>query len=124
MCFLGDDDGILPSILEVVHIMKEKSIDYLISLPTYYNWPDFYDPSVFNLTSSISYMKGTVRRTEYFSPVSQADRHRSPAPPADKPKEKYLSFLRKKYRFPKPSFGSRAGCAREAVRRRKRDKFR
>lgn len=61
VCFLGDDDGILSSIVDVVHYMKDMSIDYLISLPTIYNWPDFYDPSIFNLTSSISYHKGTGR---------------------------------------------------------------
>lgn len=59
VCFLGDDDGVLSSIVDVVRHMKDNSIDYLISLPTIYNWPDFYDPSIFNLTSSISYLKGS-----------------------------------------------------------------
>lgn len=59
VCMLGDDDGLLPSVISVVQYMKENSIDYLLSLPSYYNWPDFYDPSIFNLTSAISYTKGS-----------------------------------------------------------------
>lgn len=59
VCLLGDDDGLLSTVIRVVNYMKDNSIDYLISLPTFYNWPDFYDPSIFNLTSSISYIKGS-----------------------------------------------------------------
>lgn len=61
VCVLGDDDGVLSDIVQVVHYMRCHSIDCLISLPTYYNWPDFYDPSIFHLTSAISYSKGSGR---------------------------------------------------------------
>lgn len=59
VCFLGDDDGLLPSVVPVIRHMKENSVDYLISLPSFYNWPDFYDPSIFSLSSAISYIRGT-----------------------------------------------------------------
>lgn len=40
MCMIGDDDGILPSIINVVRYMKEKKIDSVIpSLGAVYYWP-------------------------------------------------------------------------------------
>ena len=58
ICLLGDDDGFCDTIIDAVEFMKNHEIDNLLSAKTFYNWPDFYDPSIFNLSSSIEYKKG------------------------------------------------------------------
>ena len=61
VCFIGDDDGILPSIVEIVKYMKAGKIDALLSSPVIYNWPDFIDTSIYKLSSSVLYREGTGR---------------------------------------------------------------
>ena len=41
VCFIGDDDGVLPNIVNCVKWMKVNSIDALRSGIVVYNWPDF-----------------------------------------------------------------------------------
>lgn len=57
VCFIGDDDGVLSNIVEVVENMKQKGYDALLSQNIIYNWPDFSDSSIYNLTSSLLYKK-------------------------------------------------------------------
>lgn len=58
VCFIGDDDGICSQIFYAVKYMQDNAIDALLSSTTFYNWPDFYDHSIFNLSSSIQFIKG------------------------------------------------------------------
>ena len=45
VCFIGDDDGVLPNIIECASWMKQSQIDALRPAVTIYNWPDFIDSS-------------------------------------------------------------------------------
>ena len=66
VCFIGDDDGVLPSIVDAARYMKTNKIDALLSQPVIYNWPDFSDNSIFKLSASLLYKKGTGE----FKPVN------------------------------------------------------
>lgn len=57
VCFIGDDDGVLKNIVDVVKYLKQKGYDALVSQSTIYNWPDFSDASIYHLTSSLLYKK-------------------------------------------------------------------
>lgn len=59
ICFIGDDDGFCPQIMEAVNYMYRNDIDVLLSSTTFYNWPDYYDSSMFKLQSSIQFRKGS-----------------------------------------------------------------
>lgn len=61
VCFIGDDDGVLPSIIDVIHYMKDNNIESLISSPVTYNWPDFIDNSIYQLSAAVQYKKGSGR---------------------------------------------------------------
>lgn len=61
VCFIGDDDGVLPSIIDVIHYMKDNNIESLISSPVTYNWPDFTDNSIYQLSAAVQYKKGSGR---------------------------------------------------------------
>jgi hypothetical protein len=41
VCVIGDDDGVLPNIVDCVNWMKSKSIDALRPAIVIYNWPDY-----------------------------------------------------------------------------------
>jgi len=43
VCFIGDDDGVLPNIIDCVKWMKQKNIDALSPAIMIYNWPDYLD---------------------------------------------------------------------------------
>lgn len=58
ICFIGDDDGFCSNIMDAVVFMKDKQIDNLVSSRTFYNWPDFYDPSLFKLASTLEFVRG------------------------------------------------------------------
>ena len=58
-CFIGDDDGVLPSIIGVAQHMKDNGVDSLLSSPLIYNWPDYADTSIYNLSSAVLYKKGS-----------------------------------------------------------------
>lgn len=58
VCFIGDDDGVLPSILDVVKYMEKNNIDALISQHTVYNWPDYVDNSIYKTSAAILYHIG------------------------------------------------------------------
>lgn len=64
VCFIGDDDGILPNIVETVRFLKENNIDALIASTVIYNWPDFVDKSIYHLSSSVQYKKGKGKYIE------------------------------------------------------------
>lgn len=59
ICFIGDDDGFCQQVMNAVKFMKENKVDVLLSSTTFYNWPDYYDPSMFKLYSSIQFVKGS-----------------------------------------------------------------
>lgn len=58
VCFIGDDDGVLPSIIPYTRRLEEKGIESAICTETIYYWPDFKDKSLFKLSSTLSYKKG------------------------------------------------------------------
>ena len=53
ICFIGDDDGVVNNILHVVQYMKEHDIDAVVPKKLEYNWPDFVDNSIFNLSATL-----------------------------------------------------------------------
>lgn len=73
VCFIGDDDGVLPAIVDVVNYMKANSIDALISSPVIYNWPDFKDDSIYQLSGAVQYKNGTGKYIEV-DPTKEIDR--------------------------------------------------
>lgn len=66
LCMIGDDDGILPSIMDMVRFMKGKGIDSLIpSLGAVYYWPSD-NPIVANGEKGVltlSYLRSKARYT-------------------------------------------------------------
>lgn len=42
VCFIGDDDGVFPNIVDCVKWMKRNQIDALRPAITVFNWPDFF----------------------------------------------------------------------------------
>ena len=68
LCMIGDDDGILPSIMDMVRFMKGKGIDSLIpSLGAVYYWPSD-NPIVANGEKGVltlSYLRSKARYTNY-----------------------------------------------------------
>ena len=55
VCFIGDDDGVLPNIIDCVKWMKNNGIEALRPAVTIYNWPDFLDFSKNNLSGALFY---------------------------------------------------------------------
>ena len=53
VCFIGDDDGVLPQIIEVLRMLKPLNPDAIITNRPTYNWPDFFDDSYMKLQSTI-----------------------------------------------------------------------
>lgn len=43
VCFIGDDDGVLPNIVDCAKWMKQKNIEALRPAILIYNWPDYLD---------------------------------------------------------------------------------
>ena len=58
ICFIGDDDGFCLDILNAVEYMSKHNIDVMLSSKTFYNWPDYSDNSVFDITEALVYRKG------------------------------------------------------------------
>lgn len=58
VCVIGDDDGVLPSIVNVVKDMDRGNYDALVPKYTIYNWPDYVDNSIYKTSSTILYNKG------------------------------------------------------------------
>lgn len=55
VCFIGDDDGVLPNIINCIKWMKRNDIDALRPAITIYNWPDFLDFDNNNLSGALLY---------------------------------------------------------------------
>jgi glycosyltransferase involved in cell wall biosynthesis len=55
VCFIGDDDGVLPNIIDCVKWMKRNGIEALRPAITIYNWPDFLDFGKNNLSGALFY---------------------------------------------------------------------
>ena len=55
VCFIGDDDGVLPNIIDCVKWMKKNDIDALRPAITIYNWPDFWDIGKNKLSKALFY---------------------------------------------------------------------
>lgn len=64
ICFIGDDDGFCLDIIDAVSYMKSHNIDVLLSSKTFYNWPDYSDNSVFDITEALVYRKGNGKLTK------------------------------------------------------------
>lgn len=60
VCFIGDDDGIIPEIIEVVKQLKEEGAEAILANNPTYNWPDYFDDKA---KSRIFYSQpsGTIR---------------------------------------------------------------
>jgi len=55
VCFIGDDDGVLPNIIDCVKWMKRNDIDALRPAITIYNWPDFFYSRKNNISGELCY---------------------------------------------------------------------
>jgi glycosyltransferase involved in cell wall biosynthesis len=55
VCFIGDDDGVLPNIIDCVKWMKKNGIEALRPAITIYNWPDFLNFGKKNLSGTLLY---------------------------------------------------------------------
>jgi glycosyltransferase involved in cell wall biosynthesis len=55
VCLIGDDDGVIPNIIDCVKWMKINDIDALRPAITIYNWPDFLDFGKNNLSGALLY---------------------------------------------------------------------
>lgn len=55
ICFIGDDDGITPNLVDAVKKLKAMKGDALLSPSIIYNWPDYEDNSVYKTSASIIY---------------------------------------------------------------------
>lgn len=53
VCFIGDDDGVTDGIIEQVKTLEKKGIEAMITRPAVYNWPDYQDNTIFNLSSTL-----------------------------------------------------------------------
>lgn len=43
VCFIGDDDGVIPEIIDVIKYLKEKGAEAILANNPTYNWPDYFD---------------------------------------------------------------------------------
>lgn len=64
VCLIGDDDGVLPNVVNCVMWMKQKNIDALRSSITVYNWPDYTDFSSQKLSGALLYDKFSFQYSE------------------------------------------------------------
>lgn len=55
VCFIGDDDGVLPNIVDCVKWMKRNGIEALRPAITIYNWPDYLNFGKNNLSGALLY---------------------------------------------------------------------
>ena len=53
VCFIGDDDGVFPEILECVKEADSKNIDTIICKVVKYNWPDYGDNSRYKVSGVV-----------------------------------------------------------------------
>lgn len=63
VCFIGDDDGVLPEIVNVTRKLKMMGAEAILANNPTYNWPDFYDPK---FKSMLFYNEptGNIKRLE------------------------------------------------------------
>jgi glycosyltransferase involved in cell wall biosynthesis len=64
VCFIGDDDGVLPNIIECVKWMKQQGIEALRPAVTIYNWPDYIDTSPAKLSGVLIHDAFASKATE------------------------------------------------------------
>ena len=53
VCFIGDDDGVFPEIMDCVKEAESKNIDAIISKVVKYNWPDYADNSRYHVSGVV-----------------------------------------------------------------------
>jgi glycosyltransferase involved in cell wall biosynthesis len=71
ICLIGDDDGVTIQIIDIVKIIKEMEIESAIFPPTIYNWPDYLDNSIFELSSTLLYNKNLHFKYKKLSPRNE-----------------------------------------------------
>lgn len=54
VCFIGDDDGVTKGIIEQVKSLKDRGLEAMITRSAVYNWPDYKDDSIFNLSATLT----------------------------------------------------------------------
>lgn len=54
VCFIGDDDGVLPQIVEQVSEMKRLGYQAMLTRGAVYNWPDYKDNSYFHMSATLA----------------------------------------------------------------------
>ena len=54
VCFIGDDDGVLPQIIEQVTAMKKFGYDAMLTRTAIYNWPDYKDTGYFHMSATLA----------------------------------------------------------------------
>lgn len=64
VCFIGDDDGVMPNIIEVVKWMKQKGVNALRSIKPQYYWPNqqssFLSKDVSGILKTFRQYKNTI----------------------------------------------------------------
>ena len=53
VCFIGDDDGVFPEIVQCVKEAESKGVEAIISKVVKYNWPDYVDNSRYHLSGVV-----------------------------------------------------------------------
>lgn len=64
VCVIGDDDGVLPNIIDCVKWMKKKNIDALRPAITIYNWPDFWNSGKEDFSGALFYNDFSLKAKE------------------------------------------------------------
>lgn len=57
VCFIGDDDGVTPLIIDVVKWMKDNHQEILVPSEASYYWPDYYNSKTGKLSGTITYLE-------------------------------------------------------------------
>lgn len=63
VCFIGDDDGVLPEIVKVTRKLKTMGAEAILANNPTYNWPDYFDPK-FKSMLFYNLPTGTIKRLD------------------------------------------------------------
>lgn len=69
VCFIGDDDGVFPEIMECVKEAESKGVEAILSKVVKYNWPDYIDNSRYHISGVV--LEEISKRKEGFINVKE-----------------------------------------------------
>lgn len=73
VCFIGDDDGVFPEIIESAKEAESKGIEAFICKTVKYNWPDYIDNSRYKI-SGVVLEEITKRKEGYLNVKAELNR--------------------------------------------------